>query len=154
MSKDILFDNFIITHNKEEAKKVIEELWKPKHQVQLDRQLAKEAEEAKNLEQSSNIFQTAIDYFNFFKATADENPMLYIVAFSTIILPFVFCLIKPSKKTNPKPQQPSTTTEATTSTVKEVKKSSVKDEPSIESESSEDEKEKKSTVTKRTKQVK
>ncbi|KAK5574563.1 hypothetical protein RB653_009816 [Dictyostelium firmibasis] len=161
-TRDLLFDNFIITHSQEEAQQLLQENWKEKHTAQKERQAIKDAEEAKKLDPSNgDLLETIKFYLALFQTEANQNPLLYLVAFSSLLLPIVFCFTrskKPSQKKLKSDDDLVDTTSTSTTTTTVIKESvSIQDKPTIESEESDDDDDettKKSTVTKRTNKVK
>ncbi|EAL71702.1 hypothetical protein DDB_G0271144 [Dictyostelium discoideum AX4] len=162
-TRDILFDNFIITHSQEEAQQLLQENWKEKHTIQKERQAAKNAEDAKKLDPSQgDIFETIKFYLTLFQSEANQNPLLYLVGFSSLLLPIVFCFTrskKPSSKKVKSDDDNNSTSTTTTNTSVTKESVSIQDKPTIESEESDESDEdnettKKSTVTKRTNKVK
>ncbi|KAF2071555.1 hypothetical protein CYY_007127 [Polysphondylium violaceum] len=144
MSQDILFDNFIITHDKSEADKFASETFYPKHKLEEERQAAKEAAEAAEMDPSESFVDMALSYFNIIQEQATTNPLILVVSVSALILPIVFCMTRSS------PKKPVSTPAAT----KVENKVEKKQESSSEEEEEEEEEEQKTSVKKRTNKVK
>ncbi|GAM18605.1 hypothetical protein SAMD00019534_017800 [Acytostelium subglobosum LB1] len=150
MSSGILFDNFIITYDDEEAKRLADETFFPKSEVEKQRQAAKEEEEANA--NTKSVVERALEFAEMFAAYAQENPLPVVGALAVGLLPILVCLIRPSST----PQKVVIPKE--TAAKQSAQQESSEDDSSDAEESDEEPEEKKpaattSTTTKRVQKV-
>ncbi|EGG17485.1 hypothetical protein DFA_08481 [Cavenderia fasciculata] len=145
----IAFDNFIITHDRDEADRIAQENWEPKYNKEKALQAEFEAEEAKKLQTPTDYLALAQLYGQMAVEFAKAQP--YVAALSLVagLVPILLCIgLGGSKKSA-----------ATTVVIPPAQSSSSKpsaetESPSIEESSSEEEEEEEQVKEKKTTPVK
>ncbi|KYR01999.1 calnexin [Tieghemostelium lacteum] len=157
MTNGVLFDNFLISYDKEEADVVAREKFAPKHQVEKQRQKERDAKAASELNGEGNLLKKAKHYFDLYMKQAQTNPLVIVGTITAVVIPIIFCLGKATAKPVAKVTTTTTTTSITTETTddtsssKPTKGDSSDEETSSEEEEEEDEKSKKAKLRNRTK---